>query len=186
MRQKTPILSDIRKKPLKSHGFTIVELLIVIVIIAILASITIVAYNGIQERARDAQRLQDVKKIETALRIFLVNSSTGTLPAPTSVNGSWEQSNEDNPGDFIESLVSSGTISKVPIDPVNSSSMHYRYYRYNAGDYGCDITKGAFGILQVVDMQTSGRPHPQSPGFSCSGRNWGSEADYTIGIYINE
>lgn len=33
-------------------GFTIVELLIVIVVIAILAAITIVAFNGIQERAR--------------------------------------------------------------------------------------------------------------------------------------
>lgn len=37
---------------LKQHGFTIVELLIVIVIIGILAAITIVAYNGIQNRAR--------------------------------------------------------------------------------------------------------------------------------------
>ncbi len=37
----------------KRHGFTIVELLIVIVVIAILAAITIVAYNGIQNRAKD-------------------------------------------------------------------------------------------------------------------------------------
>ena len=35
---------------MKSRGFTIVELLIVIVVIAILAAITIVAYNGIRER----------------------------------------------------------------------------------------------------------------------------------------
>ncbi len=37
----------------KRQGFTIVELLIVIVVIAILAAITIVAYNGIQNRAKD-------------------------------------------------------------------------------------------------------------------------------------
>ena len=35
------------------QGFTIVELLIVIVVIAILAAITIVAYTGIQNRAYD-------------------------------------------------------------------------------------------------------------------------------------
>lgn len=39
----------------KQKGFTIVELLIVIVVIGILAAITIVAYNGIQDRARQSQ-----------------------------------------------------------------------------------------------------------------------------------
>ena len=55
-------------KQTKSRGFTIVELLIVIVVIAILAAITIVAYNGIQNRAKAsaAQELanQVVKKGE--------------------------------------------------------------------------------------------------------------------------
>ena len=42
-------------KKISSHtGFTIVELLIVIVVIGILAAITIVAYNGVQNRARVA------------------------------------------------------------------------------------------------------------------------------------
>lgn len=42
----------------RSTGFTIVELLIVIIVIAILATITIVSYNGIQARAMDAKRAQ--------------------------------------------------------------------------------------------------------------------------------
>jgi len=38
----------------KKGGFTIVELLIVIVVVGILAAITVVAYNGIQQRSRNA------------------------------------------------------------------------------------------------------------------------------------
>lgn len=54
----------------KSKGFTIVELLIVIVVIAILAAITIVAYNGLQQRARNTQVLSGARTIETALRQY--------------------------------------------------------------------------------------------------------------------
>lgn len=54
--------------PKHQRGFTIVELLIVIVVIAILAAITIVAYNGVTSRANDSARQADanalMKKIE--------------------------------------------------------------------------------------------------------------------------
>jgi prepilin-type N-terminal cleavage/methylation domain-containing protein len=50
-----------------SHGFTIVELLIVIVVIGILAAITIVAYNGIQDRGRMSRMQNDLRNIKTAV-----------------------------------------------------------------------------------------------------------------------
>ncbi|MDB5165359.1 MAG: hypothetical protein JWM00_249 [Candidatus Saccharibacteria bacterium] len=51
-------------------GFTIVELLIVVVVIGILASISVVAYNGFQQRARDAKRISDVENIAESLSLW--------------------------------------------------------------------------------------------------------------------
>lgn len=59
-------------------GFTIVELLIVIVVIAILAAVTIVAFNGIQVRAENAKTLSAVDQYAKALRIYKTN--TGDYP----------------------------------------------------------------------------------------------------------
>ena len=52
------------------RGFTIVELLIVIVVIAILAAITIVAYNGIQARAKLTQQTAQIDKIGKAIQLW--------------------------------------------------------------------------------------------------------------------
>ncbi len=61
-------------KKCHSSGFTIVELLIVIVVIAVLASITIVAYNGIQARSRDSKRIEKVKSIARALELYRIDN----------------------------------------------------------------------------------------------------------------
>lgn len=60
---------------MRQRGFTIVELLIVIVIISILAVIVIVAYNGIQDRARAAKIQSDEKSLIKA--IISARNTTG-------------------------------------------------------------------------------------------------------------
>lgn len=60
-------------------GFTIVELLIVIVVIGILAAITIVAYNGVQNKANDTAVQADLKNIGGKITEFMViNEQTPT------------------------------------------------------------------------------------------------------------
>src|SRR5690554_4129028 len=72
----------------KQRGFTIVELLIVIVVIAILAAISIVAYTGIQQRARDSKRKDDVAKIVKALAIWSIDKDSSFETLNTGWNGS--------------------------------------------------------------------------------------------------
>jgi prepilin-type N-terminal cleavage/methylation domain-containing protein len=64
----------------KTKGFTIVELLIVIVIIAILAAIVIVAYNGVQNRAKNAQYRADVATIVKKTELYPIASGTNAYP----------------------------------------------------------------------------------------------------------
>jgi len=54
----------------RRQGFTIVELLIVVVVIAILASIVVVAYNGIQQKARNTARVQTVVAIQKSMLLY--------------------------------------------------------------------------------------------------------------------
>lgn len=182
-------------------GFTIVELLIVIVVIAILAAIVIVAYNGIQGRARDSRRVQDMKTIVKGLEIYKTNN--GSYPAPVSTTGAagWEVSTDGtSPTNFLSALISSTNgISKVPVDPTNTgvagdlapaaskNNFEYFYYRYAAGDNGCDSARGAYYVLGIARMDgvASGQNSPGSPGFVCTGRNWSYEGAWVTGGYTN-
>jgi prepilin-type N-terminal cleavage/methylation domain-containing protein len=69
---------------MKTHSaFTLIELLIVITIIAVLASIALPAYNGIQERANQTKDLSNSKQVALALRQFAIDNN-GSFPAKKS------------------------------------------------------------------------------------------------------
>ena len=64
----------------KDHGFTIVELLVVIVVIGILAAITIVSYTGITARANAASTKQMASNVISKAGIYQTEGSTLNWP----------------------------------------------------------------------------------------------------------
>jgi len=76
----------------RDKGFTIVELLIVIVVIGILALLVITTYSGIQAKARNAKRESDIKALQTQIEAFF--SQKGYYPSLTDMNtATWLSAN---------------------------------------------------------------------------------------------
>jgi prepilin-type N-terminal cleavage/methylation domain-containing protein len=72
----------------KQQAFTIVELLIVIVVVAILAAITVVAFNGVQQRAQNSARIAQAEKMYKYLRAYVALNGSDQLKAQLPVGGS--------------------------------------------------------------------------------------------------
>jgi len=70
----------------KQKGFTIVELLIVIVVIGILATLVIVTFSGIQKKARDSQRQTDINALASHISAYYADK--GYYPTITDMNDS--------------------------------------------------------------------------------------------------
>lgn len=72
---------------IKAYGFTIVELLIVIVVIGILAAISIVAYNNVQNNAYDSTVKGDLSNLAKKYELYKTESSAGTYPLAALAGG---------------------------------------------------------------------------------------------------
>jgi prepilin-type N-terminal cleavage/methylation domain-containing protein len=66
----------------KKKGFTLIEMLIVIAIVGILASLVLVGLGPVQKRGRDARRISDLRQIQNGLELYF--SAKGGYPVEPS------------------------------------------------------------------------------------------------------
>ncbi len=103
----------------RRHGFTIVELLIVIVVIAILAVVTVVAFNGMQARAQFTRLNGELGSINKAIALYQAENGTypvtGTFGAP-----GWRYSCSTGIANFISGI--STHINNPPQAPCNGGA----------------------------------------------------------------
>ena len=145
-----------------AKGFTLIELLLVILIIGVLTGVTLTVINsgGIRSKARDAQRVSDLKKIQTALELYFADSRA--YPA----SSAWII--VDGAGDILSSTLKPNYINAFPVDPVStpgaptdacSSPTSYRY-NYQTSGSGSNYI-----LTAIMEVSTS------NDDFECSSLN---------------
>ncbi|QQS39541.1 prepilin-type N-terminal cleavage/methylation domain-containing protein [Candidatus Woesebacteria bacterium] len=128
-----------------NKGFTLVELLITMMIVAILAAISIFGLQGARESGRDAKRKADLESIRSALEIY--RADCGNYPASlgTSITGAC-------PGPAANTYMQA-----VPTDPLGGA------YIYNR------ITLTSYRICSTLEQI----PDPANDVSGCSGCSGG-------------
>lgn len=155
--------------PKTKSGFTLVELLIVIVVIGILAAITLVAYNGVQAKARDAQRQSDINSITKALEMYYIDNGqypTGSCTANCSINSGWSTTADGSWQNLVSQLVPQ-YMTSLPVDPVSTAkatgaspmsdpnAYDYSYLSWAASGYCGTSTSSKQGYLIVYRLEGS-------------------------------
>ena len=117
------------------RGFTIVELLIVIVVIAILAAITIVAYSGIKQRATNTAIVDAANKSFRMITAYItVNNAypaATTLCVTTSLGCVWSGSTISANSTFDTNMATMGTLPRIV--PTTISTEYGVIYSYSTG-----------------------------------------------------
>lgn len=103
-------------------GYTLIELVVAITIIALLFTAGVVSYTKANERSRDARRMSDLEQVRSALEMY--RADNGSYPiqsctAPCNIN--------------VSDLTDIATyISEFPVDP-NGSEYRYRPGNWTSG-----------------------------------------------------
>ena len=145
----------------KSFGFTIVELLVVIVVIGILAAITLVSYTGVTSRAKIAVMQSDLSNSSKRLKIYqatygsypTIDSTTKCPTAPTADNTLCLKASSGNTFTYS----SNGTTFALTSTNTNGTA------------YGINDTSSPVALAQPTDCPTGFIPVPGSATYGTAG-----------------
>ena len=112
---------------MNSRGFTFVELLVTVTIVAVLAAVGMVSYGSASVKSRDTRRMTDIESIRSALELY--RTDVGNYPDLTvnGVSGCLEQTSITSPSNTY--------LNPVPFDPKNTSTYCYKYTRPTTTTY---------------------------------------------------
>ncbi len=107
---------------MKKSGFTLIEILVAVTIVAVLSVIGTVSYNSINKRSRDAKRRSDLEQVRSALELYRSDKASypGSSASFVALTG---LDTGDGNGPLVPTYLPS-----IPADPKNTAAIPVSYY----------------------------------------------------------
>jgi len=124
----------------RARGFTLIEMMIVIVVIAILLGVLLPNFRGTQDEASEQRARSELRTIATAIESYYIHNSN-TLPTT------------------LTTLITASPriISVVPDDPFRSGATDYTYASDTNGVYYVVYSYGRDRAIDISGINTSGQ-----------------------------
>jgi general secretion pathway protein G len=103
------------------NGFTLLELLVTVTIIAVLTVIGVVSYSSVNKRSRDVKRKSDLEQIRSALEMYRADNAE----YPSKGSGSWTVAHGTTQAPGLEDDLVPAYAPTIPNDPNQDDA--YRY-----------------------------------------------------------
>jgi general secretion pathway protein G len=131
-------------------GFTLIEIMVVVVILGILAAVIIPKISDRPEQARRTKAVMDIKSIETALSLFQMDNGF----YPSTEQGLQALVDKPTTGRVPGNYKDGGYLKKVPLDPWNNPYIYISpgaHDDYDIVSYGPDSEEGGEGKFTDIN-----------------------------------
>jgi prepilin-type N-terminal cleavage/methylation domain-containing protein len=122
-----------------SKGFTLTELMVVAAIIALLTSLILTNLGNSKAKARDAERVQEMKTLQTALELYQLEFGYPN-PGDDGIARNHVSNGENSLTEIMQGLTDEGFLAEIPTPPTGSAYPNEFYYYQTTGeggDYSC-------------------------------------------------
>lgn len=153
----------IKSRKLQQGGFTVPELLLMVLIIIILSGLVLTNYQAARAKERDTQRVKDINLIDNKLETYYneKNAYPATFNAQELFNieaGALKDPN--NQTIVINAPVADSTAAQAVANPTAASKSSYLYVPYPAGCTNAANNCTGFVLKTYIEKPTSTTPNP--------------------------
>ncbi len=149
-----------------NKGFTLIEILVVVAIIGVLASIVLVGLGGARRQGGDAKRIAELRQIQTGLELYF--TKCGAYPGGSSA-GACTTVDPTSWNDLQRALIDANIgISTVPNDPAAPTKNYYYAVRADRQAYILGVQLSADNAALQGDYDGALTGYTATGAFDCA------------------